>query len=77
MDKPITLITGTRKGIGRALVEHYTKKGHVVIGCSRFDIDWEIDNYQHLFHFYALRGQRPIHFLTLHTLLRQYIAVSY
>jgi 3-oxoacyl-[acyl-carrier protein] reductase len=48
MDKPITLITGTRKGIGRALVEHYTKKGHVVIGCSRFDIDWEIDNYQHL-----------------------------
>lgn len=47
MSKPITLITGTRKGIGKFLVEHYVAKGHVVIGCSRGDIDWQLDNYEH------------------------------
>ena len=31
----VTLITGTRKGIGRALVDHYLARGHVVVGCSR------------------------------------------
>lgn len=48
MDKPITLITGTRKGIGKYLAEHYVKKGHQVIGCSRAPIDWELDNYEHV-----------------------------
>jgi 3-oxoacyl-[acyl-carrier protein] reductase len=43
----ITLITGTRKGIGKSLVEHYVKQGHVVIGCSRSDIDWHMDGYDH------------------------------
>ncbi len=47
MSKPITLITGTRKGIGKFLVEHYIGKGHIVIGCSRGDIDWQLDNYEH------------------------------
>jgi len=47
LSKPITLITGTRKGIGKFLVEHYVAKGHVVIGCSRGDIDWQLDNYEH------------------------------
>ena len=32
---PVTLVTGTRKGIGRYLAEHYVKQGHMVIGCSR------------------------------------------
>jgi 3-oxoacyl-[acyl-carrier protein] reductase len=45
--KPITLITGTRKGIGRYLVEHYVRQGHIVIGCSRSDIDWSLVGYQH------------------------------
>lgn len=47
MTKPITLITGTRKGIGRYLVEYYVKQGHVVIGCSRSDIDWSLEGYHH------------------------------
>lgn len=33
--KPVTLITGTRKGIGGYLAEYYLDKGHFVIGCSR------------------------------------------
>lgn len=48
MSKPITLITGTRKGIGKYLVEHYLSKGHIVIGCSRSPIDWSHENYYHL-----------------------------
>jgi 3-oxoacyl-[acyl-carrier protein] reductase len=47
MEPPITLITGTRKGIGRFLVEHYLKAGHTVIGCSRTQPDWSLDNYTH------------------------------
>jgi 3-oxoacyl-[acyl-carrier protein] reductase len=44
----ITLITGTRKGIGKYLAEYYTKKGHQVIGCSRAPINWELENYCHI-----------------------------
>ncbi|MED4454440.1 SDR family oxidoreductase [Metabacillus fastidiosus] len=44
---PITLISGTRKGIGKFLAQYYVEKGHYVIGCSRSDIDWNLDNYQH------------------------------
>lgn len=47
-DRPITLITGTRKGIGKHLVEHYIEKGHIVIGCSRADVDWALPSYQHV-----------------------------
>lgn len=47
MKQKITLITGTRKGIGKYLVEHYTGLGHQVIGCSRETIDWSLENYDH------------------------------
>jgi len=47
MERPVTLITGTRKGIGRYLAEHYCKSGHVVYGCSRSDADWSHENYRH------------------------------
>lgn len=47
MPSPVTLITGTRKGIGRFLAEHYVSLGHTVIGCSRTPIDWSLDNYRH------------------------------
>lgn len=47
MSKSITLITGTRKGIGKFLAEHYISKGHIVIGCSRGEIDWQLNDYEH------------------------------
>jgi 3-oxoacyl-[acyl-carrier protein] reductase len=47
MDSPVTLVTGSRKGIGRFLVEHYVQERHRVIGCSRSDIDWALDGYHH------------------------------
>lgn len=47
-DVPITLITGTRKGLGRHLAEHYLRAGHQVVGCSRKPADWEHERYQHL-----------------------------
>lgn len=46
-EAPVTLITGTRKGIGKFLVEHYVARGHQVVGCSRSDIDWELPGYRH------------------------------
>ena len=39
MDKPITLITGTSNGIGKALKEYYMSQNHFVIGCSRGQVD--------------------------------------
>ena len=47
VDYPVTLITGTRKGIGKYLVEHYVNLGHKVVGCSRSAPDWEMDGYKH------------------------------
>lgn len=47
MEGAVTLITGTRKGIGRFLVEHYVRRGHHVIGCSRGEVDWRLDGYTH------------------------------
>ena len=46
-DLPVMLITGTRKGIGRSLAEHFAKSGWMVIGCSRGDTDMQIPNYSH------------------------------
>jgi 3-oxoacyl-[acyl-carrier protein] reductase len=47
-DRPVTLVTGTRKGIGRHLAEHYARQGHRVIGCSRQEADWSHENYVHV-----------------------------
>jgi 3-oxoacyl-[acyl-carrier protein] reductase len=47
-DRPVTLITGTRKGIGKYLVEYYVEKGHDVIGCSRSGADWSMPRYHHM-----------------------------
>jgi len=43
----VMLITGTRKGIGEQLVKHYVAQGFNVVGCSRKDVDYTFDNYQH------------------------------
>jgi 3-oxoacyl-[acyl-carrier protein] reductase len=47
MTAPVTLITGTRKGIGKFLAQHYLEAGHSVIGCSRQPCDLQHPNYRH------------------------------
>jgi 3-oxoacyl-[acyl-carrier protein] reductase len=44
----VTLITGTRKGIGRFLAERLANAGHRVIGCSRQPADWQHEAYTHI-----------------------------
>lgn len=46
-DKPVLLVTGSRKGIGRYLAEHYLKQGYLVEGCSRGQLDLGDKNYHH------------------------------
>lgn len=48
MSAPITVITGTRKGIGKFLAQYYVDLGHYVVGCSRNEADWEHDRYDHV-----------------------------
>lgn len=47
MSKPVMLVTGTRKGIGRALVEHYLDSGYRVFGCSRGPFEGSLPGYRH------------------------------
>lgn len=42
-----TIITGTRKGIGRYLVDYYLARGHRVFGCSRSPFEGELHRYTH------------------------------
>lgn len=46
-ESKVMVITGTRKGIGRYLVDYYLKAGWSVIGCSRGEMDEDIDGYEH------------------------------
>jgi len=46
-DAEVVLITGTRKGIGRYLAEHFVSKGALVEGCSRTTPEWKLENYTH------------------------------
>lgn len=43
----ITLITGTSRGIGYGLANHYLSQGHTVIGCSRGESTISHENYTH------------------------------
>src|SRR5215831_19141248 len=45
--REVVLITGTRKGIGCFLVQHFVNKGAFVEGCSRESPDWELEHYTH------------------------------
>lgn len=45
--KPVMLITGTSKGIGKYLADYYLNRGFIVIGCSRSTCEIENDNYFH------------------------------
>lgn len=43
----VTVITGTRKGIGKDLCNYYLAKGHIVAGCSRGESTIIHENYIH------------------------------
>lgn len=45
--RPVVLITGTSRGIGRGLATHYLRRGFTVVGCSRRPDDLEADGYRH------------------------------
>ncbi len=47
MSQKVTLITGTRKGIGEALARHYLERGHFVFGCSRGAASIQHESYEH------------------------------
>jgi len=44
---PVMAITGTRKGIGKYLAEYYCERGYRVVGCSRSNVDYTLENYEH------------------------------
>ncbi|MBM3267062.1 MAG: SDR family oxidoreductase [Candidatus Sericytochromatia bacterium] len=46
-DPEIVLITGSRKGIGRHLAEHFLERGALVEGCSREPAGWDHPRYTH------------------------------
>src|SRR5262249_30982039 len=45
--RPVLLVSGSSKGIGRYLVEYYLDKGYLVAGCSRSDSSFQHENYRH------------------------------
>lgn len=45
--KKVVIITGSRKGIGRALCETFLSRGHIVAGCSREASDLSHPLYRH------------------------------
>lgn len=47
MSNLVTLVTGTRKGLGRSIAEHYLAQGHFVVGCSRGDTELRSQRYRH------------------------------
>ena len=47
MSTPVYLITGTRKGLGKILAEHYLSQGYTVVGCSRRPSSIDHENYVH------------------------------
>lgn len=46
-EQEVVLITGSSRGIGRFLVEHFLQHGALVEGCARSAVDWELPGYTH------------------------------
>ena len=46
-ERPVMIITGTRKGIGRHLAEYYLARDFEVVGCSREESDLKDPHYRH------------------------------
>ncbi|OAN45774.1 oxidoreductase [Chloroflexus islandicus] len=46
-EQEVVLITGSSRGIGRFLVEHFLQRGALVEGCARSAVDWELPGYTH------------------------------
>jgi len=47
VDQKVMLVTGSRKGIGRAIAEFFLQEGYIVVGCSREDSELRHSNYTH------------------------------
>lgn len=47
MSAPVMVITGTRKGIGKFLVDYYLERGWRVVGCSRGEAEDMPAGYRH------------------------------
>ncbi|MFZ4712616.1 MAG: SDR family NAD(P)-dependent oxidoreductase [Bacteriovoracaceae bacterium] len=45
--KKVILITGTSRGLGKSLAQHYLSLGHFVFGCSRGESTIQSENYTH------------------------------
>jgi 3-oxoacyl-[acyl-carrier protein] reductase len=45
--RPVVLVTGSSKGLGRYLAEHFLERGAHVEGCSRGAAEWSHDRYTH------------------------------
>lgn len=46
-DRPVVVVTGTSRGIGRYLVHDLVERGYDVIGCSRSEGALELEHYVH------------------------------
>jgi 3-oxoacyl-[acyl-carrier protein] reductase len=47
-DRPVALVTGARKGIGRHLAEHLLRGGYQVVGCGRTTEAWSAEGFEYL-----------------------------
>lgn len=56
----VVLVTGTSKGIGRHLAEHFLQRGALVEGCSRSEPDWESDTGRYTHHCLDVTDERQV-----------------
>lgn len=47
--KPVMVITGTSRGVGRGMAVHFLAKGYTIFGCSRGESTLKDDAYHHSF----------------------------